>query len=281
MYDVCLEAHELGWADGAFVDVISGLVRLGSTAVGADGLLHSFEDFVKGFPASQQGQPYTARQSLSTGLASSFSANVNPELLIQHCWLARHLNPSAEGAKANPEAFSESEPDDETEAEDEGAALAAAEAEVEGLFGELYRKREEWFQTARPRGSDFTFTILGGPWSFAQSGKATDSCTARASTADGKSWRTRYGMNQTARFSIALYGETGAAVMSQTWAKLQYYYELFVASAGPNFVYTTEHHSAWAEPQGFAALGSNMEGKALGRFEELGSLRPGAPALFA
>ena len=103
--------------------------------------------------------------------------------------------------------------------------MAAAEAEVEGLFEELYRKREEWFQIARPRGSDFTFTILGGPWSFAQSGKATDSCIARASTADSKSWCTRYGMNQTARFSIALYGETGAAVMSQTWAdKLQYYY---------------------------------------------------------
>ena len=234
VYDVCLEAHELGWADGAFVDVISGLVRLGSTAVGADGPLHSFEYFVKGFPASQQRQPYTARQSLSAGSASSSSANVNPELLVQHPWLARHSNPSAEGAKANPEASSESEPDDETEAE--GAALAAAEAEVEGLFEELYRKREEWFQTARPRGSDFTFTILGCPWSFAQSGKATDSCIARASTADSKSWRTRYGMNQTARFSIALYGETGAAVMSQTWAdKLQYYYDLFVASAEPNF----------------------------------------------
>ena len=55
-------------------------------------------------------------------------------------------------------------------------------------------------------------------------------------------------MNQTARFSIALYGETGAAVMSQTWAdKLQYYYDLSVASAEPNFVYTAEHHSAWAE----------------------------------
>ena len=34
-------------------------------------------------------------------------------------------------------------------------------------------------------------------------------------------------------------------------------------------LYTTEHHSAWAEPAAFAALRSNMEGRALGRLEEL------------
>ena len=149
----------MGWADGAFVDVISGLVRLGSTAVGADGPLHSFEDFVKGFLASQQRQPYTARQSLSAGSASSSSANVNPELLIQHPWLARHLNPSAEGAKANPEASSESEPDDKTETE--GAALAAAEAEVEGSLRSCTGRGKSGFKL-RGRGAAISLSRSWG-----------------------------------------------------------------------------------------------------------------------
>jgi hypothetical protein len=271
-YDTILEAHELGWSPDKPLHVIKGLVRLGGAAVGADGPLHSFEDFVKGLPAATR-QRQAAGEVVSSRVAPASSSGVDPELLSQHPWLARHLNPSVGEAEAQASRGG-SPSSDEAEAGADSPDAEVGEEQIEDLFGELYRKREEWFQTTKPKGNDFSCTILGGPWSFAQTGKATDSFIAKASTPGSKVWCTRYGMNQSARFSIALYGEKGAAVMAQAWAdKLQHYYDIFLMSRDENLAYTSDHHQAWQEPEQLAQIVSNTD-RVFARIEDLRSLRP-------
>lgn len=262
--------HEIGDVTPSELWILPRLCCLGGDVVASDHRLVQWAFFAEGLPAAKAKQPSekTPRSASAKGITA--------EMLQEHPWLQAFVEKQHNKQKRR----SSKDPADGKGSEsggDDGVAEAEGlgEDEVEAVFKELHEKRQTWLDTAPVATTDFKASILGGAWTKAHKAVAYDYFLGAACTTAAEQWCRRDSTGLSARFSAKLYGDEVAALLSRYWAaKMQHYYDIYVASGKTSYAYTQEDHDSWDEPSGVKDRASTLVGPAAGRLGELRALRP-------
>ena len=152
--------------------------------------------------------------------------------------------------------------------------------DLEEVFKELEAMRAEVSERASAAKGPFGWTVLGGAWTKLHKEVSFDAFQARCLGSETKAFCKRFGMNQTCRFSLLLFGEAHAAVLCDYWvAKMCYFYALWQASDCPEaFEFRPQEVAAFVEPIDFTAMAAVAGGQLAARVLELRALAPVARA---
>eukprot|EP00974_Lingulodinium_polyedra_P025625 2476487-Lingulodinium_polyedra.AAC.1 len=67
--------------------------------------------------------------------------------------------------------------------------------------------------------------------------------------AEAAPWCVKYGLAQSARFSIGLYGPDLASSLARSWChRMEYYYGIFCDARQAGYEYVLPDHEAYVEP---------------------------------
>eukprot|EP00974_Lingulodinium_polyedra_P006507 618790-Lingulodinium_polyedra.AAC.1 len=96
-----VQAHQLGWVEGAAVSVYWGLVYLGGSMVGCDGPVMSWQQYTEGMTSKAEvegpGQSSRAPGAGSSSM-SALAESAKAEVLAQRPWLAAFMEGQEQAA---------------------------------------------------------------------------------------------------------------------------------------------------------------------------------------
>ena len=162
----------------------------------------------------------------------------------------------------------------EQSGDESGAEDANTDRDVEQVFAELYRKREEWLQEAEFVPPDFKVSLSGGAWTLANRGVAYDVFMGSASTLGAKAWCTKYSLNKSRRYTISLYGQELPVALAHAWCKnTQYYYGVYCLAANEKYLPTEADHQGYLEEESFKELVAGLKCPGLKAAEKVRGLK--------
>ena len=260
-------AHQLGCNDSAGLLVVPGLRFTKAAQLVTDEEAIPWHAFHLNLP-QRQAAAAEARPAAPGGGGGQASL----DLLAAYPWLAglaeRQARPrpgQARGSAASGTPAAMAAPPGGPEGEEE---------ELEAVFAELYRRREEWAVLAPLGGEDFVTGVLGGAWTKRERGRVYDAYQGRAAHRASQDFCERYGLQKSARFGIDVFGDRMAGQLSRAWChRLQYYYDL-EAARGRDSGFTAEDHGQYEEPAYVAAMEATMTERQRARLAGLRAQRP-------
>ena len=100
---------------------------------------------------------------------------------------------------------------------------------------------------------DWRITALGGAWTQRHRGQTFDAFRAGSREGSAPSrWSVQYHLGKSVSFDVSLYGASGANDMARAFAhRCRYYFDLYEQSCESNYVYTSEDHEHYQEPESF------------------------------
>ena len=174
---------------------------------------------------------------------------VDVDLLAMYPWLAQYMKPPSDASKGRATCG------DFVDVPVEAYAEPLDDAEVDAAFEALREKRLEWADLGGVADGDFVTTILGGAWTACNRGVAFDSVKAYARTKEIKAWCRRYGLQDSASYSFAAYGDELASVLSLAWChRMQWYYNEWAAAGGGGHVFQAMDHELYKEEESFTRV---------------------------
>ena len=195
----------------------------------------------------------------------------NAELLDKYPWLEAHFDATE---KPSPGLGSAGF------ASDEGPVELAPERdlsdeEIERVFKLLHDKRVEDDMVEKAELADFRYALLGGSWTMKNRGKAFDAWRGAVRGKDAEAWCDALKLNHSARFEVTLYTERGAALLAKTWChRMQFLYDLHLASRKDEVVYTEENLAPWEPSKELGYIIETLPEKAQKRVRGVLGLRP-------
>lgn len=142
------------------------------------------------------------------------------------------------------------------------------------VFAELERKRAtETPVETEPQ--SFRTKLLGSKWLIRERAKAADAWQGVARAPQAEEWCGRYGLNKSARFEIALYGDANAIRFARSWChKTEYFYRKWVAAGGDKYHDSAHDLPAYEELEAFTQAARGLSGQQAARAAQLRALAP-------
>ena len=122
--------------------------------------------------------------------------------------------------------------------------------------------------------------MLGGAWAAGNKGVALDSVMAYARAKEIKTWRRRYGLQDSATYSFVAYGDELANVLSLAWChRMQRRYNGWAAAVGGGHVFQALGHELYKEEESFTRVVGLLaeHDPAARRASQIRALMPAAP----
>ena len=129
------------------------------------------------------------------------------------------------------------------------------------LYGRLEKKRAEWDESGATVGSgSFKIKFLTGEWTMLHKGVPCDAVQGYASGKVAIGWCAKYGMPQTARWSLGWYGEAEATGLAKAWvSRMNHLQSLWLAQEGPCYIYTSDDVSSWQRQPELSTIEERVE----------------------
>ena len=262
------EAWEIDQDTKSQVFVIPGMVDRGEDLV-ADGPRFVLSDFVQGMPELQKKD--TTRHAVlgANGMRSKEQAAEWKRLLDQYPWLSSKVaRKDAKEKKAlGKVADAPGDGDvssDSTCLSDLGDAVEDVldEEAVDGIFDSLAALREDWCaKFASVELADFSTGLLGGESTFkmtktkTKEGVVADYVCCETKSAAAKAFAKSYGLHQSKRASISLYGMGAATTLTEALGhRMQFYLDRHRSSGNPVYTFTVADHNSYSESDAFVRL---------------------------
>lgn len=218
--------------------------------------------FVGGYTMAAHSQPVPildfVRSSLADGHRPAPRAQaykpptVDRSLVEEFPWLAsympkaRDLSSAASSKGANEEKVPK--------------ALGLDDEEIDRAFEALQEKRAEWHSDFLGAVGHFKVCLLGGAWTMEHTGMVCDAVKAYASGKDVKSWCSKYGLPNQARFGIRKFGQEQATALAETWCShLQRFYDHYLAANMETFEYAAYEVNAPPLPKAVADMAASSQ----------------------
>jgi hypothetical protein len=145
----------------------------------------------------------------------------------------------------------------------EGDSSDDDDAVVTAIFDALGAKRAALADESELEFDNFRVTILGGQWTAKHKGVPFDAVQATARGDLPNAWSIKHGLNRSARFELALYGEAWAPVLARGWAhRMQFFYNLHVSSGTDDYRYTAVDAALYVEPAEFRRAADALDSAA-------------------
>ena len=161
------------------------------------------------------------------------------ELVSQHPWLAKYVDPERTAASAaGAQATSSSAPGQASRSHPQDLDDDAYQV----VFDELEQRRRQWETDQLPRPQHFKTSMLGGAWTKKNTGRVADSIKAAASGTLANEFCARYHLPKQASFAIQKFTEQQATSLALYWcARLEHFMELWMADPSEGFQFSEDH----------------------------------------
>ena len=271
-YMTVLQHQDLGPLEAGSINVLPRALRLGGGVVVSRMEAIPFQSYVAGLPAKAA--------TITKGSGSpkrTKVGNLDPSQLERFPWLAAYAGGGGSQASASGQpAVGQKAPEEASSGEEDAEELD--DQALEEVFKALQDARQEWVEAPGHAASDFYCAITGGAWVQQQKGTPYDFFMGKASHG-AERWCKTYGLQMSARFSIKLYGEFMANLLSRAWChRMQHYFDIAGSARVPGYSYKADDHESYVEPSSFSEAVPALEGQALARAMGIRSIRPGEPS---
>ena len=239
--------------------IASSIYRGGAECVTAFAM-RPLSSFIADLPAI----PSTSEAASSH---ANFTTKAKVELTHQFPWLAGSIEREAYPKKRLREEGHKSE------AESDNEVWLMSDDQIEAAFSALAVARAE----AANVGDDFAdwrVSVLGGAWAAKHRGSAFDAFRAApCASSAAEEWAAQYGMGNSARFYVSLYGAGRAHDMARAFAhKCQFFFDLWLSKGIEAYDFTEGDYESYVEPAFFKDMELFLHGRARTRFRWLREL---------
>lgn len=145
------------------------------------------------------------------------------------------------------------------------------------VLAALSAKRVEMQASGAEAALPFAWRVMGGAWTREHMGTDFDAFRGEARSTTAHTFATMYSLQRSASFSLALYGEDSARILSEYWcAKMNFLFAMWDSGGRGRYAFA-EGDLGFSEPGEFVDLLSRAQGKVLARMRALQRLRPSRP----
>ena len=164
------------------------------------------------------------------------------------------------------------------ESDDEAEQRSTVELDEQASLSFAAKQDEMHKQGAKGEGP-FAWRVCGGSWTKAHLGVDYDAFRAEVRSQAALPFISEFGLQKSASFSLAVYGELVAKTLAEYWTdKMTFYYNAWVEAGRQNRVFSDADISTWEDPAEFTAVLNSSSGKVLSRMRALQKLKPGVPS---
>ena len=146
------------------------------------------------------------------------------------------------------------------------------------VLAALALKRHEMALSGAAAELAFSWKVMGGTWTKAHLGLDYDAFRAEARSQHAKEFVALYGLQKSASFTLALYGDDIAKLLAGYWCdKMVHFYGIWSSSKIVGHVFSDVEVQSFVEPKAFTDVFARANGKISARMRQLRALCPGLP----